>query len=307
MPKKPDTALYFTTIAAINEEFAVVGGHLYTEADEPSITRFMLCFGDEWQHLEDLDDVSYAIEKKPGTRANARGTLCLLGRAGLYREIVSGREPTDSRIDITDAGYLMDLRFIGSHLYACGGQNQVHRQEKAQWRKTDQGIFKPIGDTLDRSLEAIDGFSEEDIYAVGSGGSIWHWDGKRWTGLDSPTNYPFYCVKCASGGDVYVGGSAGLLFRGNREAGWADISDSSVTEDVIEDLTEFQGRIYATATDLLLVTDGGPVQAVNVPIKGKKAFYTIDSTKDIMWIAGDEWVFRFDGSKWEKFSCPENR
>ena len=72
---------------------------------------------------------------KPGSAKNPRGTLCLLGRLGYYREIVSGSKPTEARLDRKDAGYLMDLRYIGTHLYACGGQNQVHRQVGKRWER----------------------------------------------------------------------------------------------------------------------------------------------------------------------------
>jgi hypothetical protein len=307
MAKRPETALYFTSVVAIEKDLAVVGGHLYVEADEPTVTRLMLCSGQSWQHLGDMDDVVHAAERKPGGKANPRGTLCLLGRQGLYREIISGRPPVDSRIDIRDAGYLMDIRYIGNHLYACGGQNQIHKQIGSHWRKMDEGLFKSISGTVDRSLEAIDGFSDNDIYAVGSHGAIWHWNGKRWSQLDSPTNYPLYCVRCASSGEVYVGGSKGLMFRGRRDRGWTEISDPNVTEEVLEDLTEFQGKIYAAGTDILVASDGGTLRSIDVPIKGKKAFSAMDATADVLWCVGDEAAIRFDGTQWEKFVCPENR
>ena len=306
--KKPPTAMYFTTVVVLEKELVVIGGHLYSEGTDPSVTRFVARFdGDTWGHLYDVEDVVYAATKKPPPPGGKpRPTVCIMGRRGLYREVVSGTPPVDTRVSIRDAGYLMDLRYIGTHLYACGGQNQVHKQIGKQWRRMDQGIFKPIGEEVDRSLESIDGFSDDDIYAVGSRGSIFHWDGGGWTQVDSPTNYPLNCVLCASDGKVYAGGSGGILLRGRRDEAWEDLSDPSVTQETLEDMAEFQGRVYVTATTALLSTDGGTVTKVSVPAKGKKAYYAIDSNEEALWVVGNESVLQYDGKKWRSFVCPDN-
>jgi hypothetical protein len=306
MSVKPSTALYFTSVVAIERGLAVLGGHLFLEEAEPTVTRFMLCFGKKWQHLYDMDEVSYAASRKPGSASSPRGPLCLLGRQGLYQETESGSPPSQAQISTEGAGYLLYLKYVGKHLYACGGQRQVHRQVGQKWQRRDQGVFVPISDEAYCSFEAIDGFSEQDIYAVGWPSDIWHFDGTDWRQLDCPTNYPLSSVLCSRTGDVYIGGSNGLLFKGDRDRGWADLSDSGVTTEVLEDMTEFQGRIYITATDQLLWTDGGPLQDVSVPIPGDKAYYAIDSIEDELWCVGDESVLQFDGKDWQQFVCPEN-
>lgn len=305
MATRKPTALYFTTVAVLEKDFAVLGGHLYAEEDEPSVTRLMICAGGTWMHLDDFDEVIYATTSKPG--AAARRTLCLLGRTGHYREIVTRTPPADATLDTRRAGYLMDLRWIGTHLYACGGQNQVHRQDGATWTRMDRGLFAPLEGAVDRSLEAIDGFADDDIYAAGLNGEIWHWDGNRWAAVDSPTNANLYCLLCSSGGDVYVGGAGGLLFKRRRDQAWEELSNPDVTEDVLEDMTEFRGKIYVTATDVLAATDGtAPLEAVDVPVDGPKAYYAIDSVPEALWVVGDESVLQFDGSQWQRHVCPDN-
>jgi len=306
LKSKPATAKYFTTVVAIDKHTAIIGGHLYVEEDDPTVTRFSMCNNRNWVHLFDIDDVVYTATKKPGSSQNSRGTICLLGRYGNYREVVSGSPPTDTTLDITDAGYLMDIRSIDNNLYACGIQNIVYQQSGNQWFRMDSGIFSPIGDQVGRSLESIDGFSASDIYAVGSSGSIWHYNGKAWNRLDSLTNLPLYSVLCASSGDVYIGGSNGLLFRGNVSSGWLELTDHSVTTEVLEDMTEFQGNIYIAATDILLKTNGKQLKEVNVPIQGEKAYYAIDSVKDGLWSVGDECVLQFDGTNWMQHISPDN-
>jgi len=306
MARKPKTALYFTTVLVVEKKLAVLGGHLYQEKAEPSITRPLVCSVGDWSHLDDVDDVVYATAKKPSDTPGAIPTLCFMGRMGNYREIAKGKPIVNKKLDIASAGYLMDLRYIGDHLYACGVQNIIYKQVDQRWVRMDKGIFAPIGDEVDRTLESIDGFADDDIYAVGDGGAIWHWNGNHWTRLDSPTNMPLYCVLCTSNGDVYIGGSGGVLLKGREGKGWTDLSDPSVTVEVLEDMTEFKGRIYATATDLLLSTDGKSIEQVDVPIKGEKSYYAIDSVADALWCVGDDCVLQFDGKKWNQYVCPDN-
>jgi hypothetical protein len=272
------------------------------EESEPTVTRFYACMPDRWGHVCDFDEVVYALTKKPNT---PRANVCILGRRGKYREYVM-KTPADAALDVRRAGYLMDLRYIGQHLYACGGQNQVHRQDGKTWTRIDQGIFAPLEDQVDRSLESIDGFADDDIYAVGLNGAIWHYNGKGWTRLDSPTNAHLYSVQCSSAGDVYVGGAAGLLFKGDRQRGWQELTNPDVTEDVIEDMAEFQGKVYIGATDVLGATDGGQLQAVDVPVDGPKAYYALDSVAEALWVVGDESVLQFDGTLWRRHVCPDN-
>jgi hypothetical protein len=305
MKNKPETALYFTSVVVPDKNMAVLGGHLYTEGVEPSVTRPMVCSGGNWGHLPDVPDLVYATTKKPNPGAS-RATIGLLGRAGLYREISTGKPAVDTRIDIRRAGFLMDLRYIGTHLYACGFQNQVHVQEGNRWTRSDDGAFAPVGDQVDRSFDCIDGFAEDDIYAAGQGGSIWHWDGVRWSQLESPTNYPFFCLLCSGDGNVYVGGSNGQLFKGRVDLGWTDLSDSGITTKTLEDMTEFKGVIYIAGTRVLLSTTGEKVEAVNVPLEGEKAYYAIDSGPDSMWCVGDDSVLQFDGEIWQRHVCPDN-
>lgn len=307
MHKRPKTSLYFTSVVVVENDLAIIGGHLYLEGNEPTITRFMACQQGNWGHLFDVSEIVYAATKKPSIKKNGRASFCLLGREGLYRETVTGHSPVDTHIDISKAGYLMDLRYIGKHLYACGVQNQVHCQTSKKWKKVDQGAFSPFKDIEDStSFESIDGFSEKDIYAVTDGGEIWHWDGRHWKSVESPTTYPLYCVLCSSSGDVFLGGSNGLLFKGRLGKGWVDLSDHNVTDETFEDMTEFQGKIYITATELLACTDGSSIKKVTIPIKTKKAFYAIDSLSDSLWCVGDECVLQFDGKNWKQYTCPDN-
>src|SRR5204863_9556667 len=142
----------------------------------------------------------------------------------------------------------------------------------------------PIGNLVDRAMHSIDGADENDLLTVGLGGDLWHWDGKTWSPQPSPTNYPLQIVLRASGGDYYIGGTHGLVWKGSPAKGWKPLGDSAVTKETIEDMTEFQGKVYLAAQGKLLVTDGGPVTEVQIPLEGEKAFFAIDSLPSDLWV-----------------------
>jgi hypothetical protein len=305
---RPPTALYFTTVIVLEPELALLGGLFYSDGLEPTATRVMGVQGGKWGKLLDVEDVVYAMEKKPAPTGKPRPTTCVLGRKGTYVEKVSGTPPLTVTVERKDAGYFHDLRWIGTHLYACGTQNIVQRQEKdGRWVRSDQGTFSPLKDYVTRAFHSIAGADDNEIVAVGLGGAIWLWDGKAWSQQPSPTNYPLHAILRASSGEYYIGGTQGLLWKGNPSKGWTSIGDPAVSTQTIEDMTEFQGKIYLAVQDKLLVTDGGPVTEVSVPVQAEKAFFAMDSVPGALWVAGDESVLQFDGTTWKRHVCPENQ
>lgn len=300
----PETAVYFTTVAIQSPGRAIIAGHLFAEASDPTVTRVYICDAGDWSFAYDVNDVVYATATIP--TGQERRAVALLGRHGLFRENAPGKKPKDTAIRAYDDSYWMDLRLIGSSLYACGIQNQVIRRSGNTWVAVDQGIAEPLDDEVTATLQSIDGFGENDIYAVGDGGVIWHWNGKKWQSLESPTNLPLYAVKCASDGRVYVGGSGGTLLMGHAQTAWADLSDPAVCDDVFESIVEFKGQVYLTATDKLISAQGTSLIEVSPKVRGTKVFYAGDASDESMWMVGDQSVLRFDGKKWHRYECPDN-
>jgi hypothetical protein len=58
------------------------------------------------------------------------------------------------------------------------------------------------------SVEKIWGLSRNDFYIVGYGGNIAHWDGKRWTKIESGTDVSFKSIAKGLDEEVYVSGSS---------------------------------------------------------------------------------------------------
>jgi len=80
----------------------------------------------------------------------------------------------------------------------------------------DEADFCPVPNALDRrhSLVAVWGSSASDVWAVGSGGSILHNDGSKWTAIPSTTMETLHGVWGTGPGEVWAVGSARTILRG---------------------------------------------------------------------------------------------
>lgn len=304
MPRK-DTALYFKHVIAISAQRVLLAGHLYLEETDPSVSRIMMLDAGNWYHLYDLSDITRDTLLLPPDGDREKDLYCFLGRRGQLREHPSGQSPRDEQIPLANA-YIKSLREIGGQLHVCGTQGQVLRRTAQGWVHMDQGVFEPLQEQVTSSLNALDGFALDDIYAAGDGGALWHWDGKVWTRLDSPTNLPFYVVLRHSDGSIVLAGAGGLVFKGDRHHGWTVLSDPAFDRLTLEQACEFKGVLYFCAGTTLLSYANGALAVVHVPLPGPFAFDNLDARDDMLWTVGDDAVLSFDGSLWRRHDCPEN-
>ncbi|MBK6535930.1 MAG: hypothetical protein IPF99_42285 [Deltaproteobacteria bacterium] len=59
------------------------------------------------------------------------------------------------------------------------------------------------------TLYGVWGAAPNDVWAVGEGGTILHWDGARWSSIPSNTTATLRSVWGASAGDVWAVGDNG--------------------------------------------------------------------------------------------------
>mgnify|MGYP001952254567 CR=1 FL=1 len=303
--QRKDSALYFKHVIAISAERALLSGLLYIEETDPTISRIMMIAEGNWYHLYDLDDITQDSHRQAADGNHGKDIYHLLGRLGSLRIHPSGQAFQDEQLPLANA-YLKSLREIDGQLYACGTQGQVLRRTAQGWQRMDQGIYEPLQDQVTSSLNALDGTATNDIYAAGDSGALWHWDASNWTRLESPTNLPLYVVHQHSDGSIFLAGSGGVLFRGNRQQGWADLSDSAFSHLVLENACEFQGALYLSSGTHLLCYANDQLSAVHVPLPGPLAFHNLDACAEALWCVGDDCVLSFDGQNWQAHPCPEN-
>jgi hypothetical protein len=302
MPKtRPETALYFNEIAAHESGALVAGGHLYAYDDEDEqITRLSRYKDGEWGNLGDAEGIACGI----GIEMEPKPYWMVLLRDGGVHGFGPGGH-TEEQIDLEGNGYLFDLQKIGKHWYACGSQYQVYRRDPKGWRHFDEGVFVPRKGTVDRMFFAMDGSSETDIYCVGMGGAIAHHDGKRWSMLETPTNFDLWDVLCGPKGEVFVCGNDGILLRRDGKR-WTRIGDPDY-KGVFTSIAQFKGKTYVCADVDLWTVEGETLEPVEHKLKGDVAFYSLCAAGPHLWASsGQEELYHFDGKKWEVLLDPDN-
>jgi hypothetical protein len=298
--RKPG-AMYFTGISRwANNRVILMGQHYALEGSDDLRTAALQIKDGAWGSIGNFSGISHAIRyaREPEWRV-----LLLERNRGLYR--ITVKDDRFERIDEKRDGFLMDLRKIGASWYAVGAHRMIFREEKAGWRPFDDGVYVPGEEGDDQLLLSIDGLSGNDIYAVGYGGTIFHYDGKAWSELDSPTDNGLERVLCVKKDEVYICGYGNSLYRGGV-AGWRALTepDDSIT---YWDLAFFQGRLYACTKKQLFVLEGDRLEEVKIPVKRPLGFYRMDADGDELWTCGNECVLQFDGKSWTQYVFPDNR
>jgi hypothetical protein len=150
--------------------------------------HFLLWHQGKWLNAEgrNWDLAGLAVAKQPLEQMIAVGVwgdvLCL-GSGDVHDEqVMSGQFTPDAKVP-KDREPLRGIRRIGPHIYAVGMDRQAYRRESSgSWQSfgppgwREQGLPAPSA-VQATGFEAVDGFSESDVYAVGWRGEIWHYDG----------------------------------------------------------------------------------------------------------------------------------
>ncbi|MGA2256554.1 MAG: hypothetical protein ABSG53_18050 [Thermoguttaceae bacterium] len=298
MANDDDTSLYFTDGYVATKTRIRIAAKLNAES-EADFSRVQYLTDGEWSY-DDIEDSVVSVYQSSQPR-----TCYWLGHNGTVTIVGGGKHRSETLVDVERYGYVNRIRNIGASLYVCGYAAQVYRREKeGVWTHMDEGILikRPRASSVD--LQDIDGTAEDDIYTVGTGGAIYHYDGRTWTQLDSPTNLHLLRVRCVSKDEVYISGSRGRLLRGNRN-GWLDLGDPDVADD-FWGLEYFRGKVYVAHANGIMVWNGEKLESVDMGIKRDISCHRLHANDGVLWSFGMDDLFFFDGKTWTEVVCPEN-
>lgn len=225
------------------------------------------------------------------------GTVIRWGTQG------STQEHIDTAPDGPSRGGMREIRTIGQRAYAVGMGRMVYRCDGEQrWTRIDAGVRADLRVDDEAGFNSMDGFNEDECYAVGWNGEIWSYVRQQWQQHDSPTNLALQRVVCGGDGCVYALGQRGLILKG-REGRWGVIEQDLTRED-FWGACWFKGRLYAATANGLFVLDGDDLKAVDTGKLGKSradCFYRLSANAECIWSVGERMaIYSSDGQRWKE-------
>ena len=223
--------------------------------------------------------------------------------------------PFDNKGHQFDSAIMKTVR-VGNTIYALGTPFRIFRRiENQKWQdiseipipkaffsKNSAKIVDAINDSMFLDLA---GFAENDMYAVGDVGTVWHYDGTRWMQIAFPTNLQLNTVTCGGDGSVYITDIRGSVWKG-RGSSWALLCkmDQSLP---FADSAWFKGRLWCANDYGMYVLEGKNLVASHeakhepVPIEVALHAHRIDVSPDgsRMLVCGGQGGALHDGTKWE--------
>lgn len=192
-------------------------------------------------------------------------------------------------------GGVTKLKSLDGYLYACGGGRAMgKRLGKGQWQSFSQNIPKERGEN--KGFDDFDGWGEDDIYAVGGMGDVWHFDGKAWQQIPFPSNYPLSAVCCGGDGQVYIAGYNGIFMgRGNS---WKRIGDISTTLP-IKDMVWYEDKVWCTNDYGLWTIDEGRVARADVPAEISACAGNLSVGDGVLLLAGLYGAVFKENGRWQ--------
>jgi hypothetical protein len=271
------------------------------------------------------------------------GLRCVLSREGDVNIYGPGGKP-DHTFQIPEAGVFSDhatglgyvnrIRAIGASLYVCGQSRQVWRFEwdgkslnRGRWVDAAGPMRQPPlpepegeleGDALDAWLEAhdaidlvdIDGPAENDLYAVGD--EAWHFDGRRWTQLDLPTDEPLAGIKVLDADRIVFVGHNGTLLLGSAKRGFTELSSADDNQN-FTGVEWFEGKLYLASNQGLFVYDTAPpqherrIERCNTALQPElQDAHQLEALGGVLWSFGFKDLAWFDGRDWTRVDHPDN-
>lgn len=208
-------------------------------------SSFLRMDGDEWM-IYDQAAAWPAIAMATIKPVGGLRTVVAVGPTGQYWEVAPlSKKESMGRIAGAQPS-IRGVRSIGDSLFIVGmGRLVMERVDVGQWSDISPKGAEVKGQVV--GFEDIDGFSTEEVYAVGWQGEIWWRDKMRWRQVDSPVSANLNSIACSSNGVAYIVGDNGVMLEGRQE-NWR-IVDTGKAENLL-DVADYKQQVF-------VVTDFG--------------------------------------------------
>lgn len=303
---KEIASVYFVDGCVIEHDYVYVASKA-DMLDPAQIDFSRMFFNDrgEWVY----HDLSWSVISVCVQRASEpRQYVALSMQGDIEYQFVGGTstEKIPNAGTLKGAGAMTQIREIGGVLVACGYGGQVYWRSPTGWQMLAGGLVHLSTKKRPAHITAVDGSSMNDLYAVGFHGRIFHFDGKTWSELDSPTNVHLERVRVADD-HVYVCGNAGTVLKGDRQ-GFAVLPIEGFTAP-LWGIERFGGKTYVAHMDGLLVHNGKTWAPVKLGLDDSglpEDGYRLDAHDGVLWSFGPKRVAFFNGKTWTAMPHPDN-
>lgn len=192
------------------------------------------------------------------------------------------------------------LKTLFGHVWACGPRGNVaKRVGENAWEYKGH----PFPDTLDvdelgkQVFLDIDGFSENDMYAIGQKSTVWHYDGSLWNNFDIPGNdLEFRTICCGEDGWIYIGTETGNIFKGKKNV-WLMLP-LCYPGCNYNDMVWFKDRIWITSSAGLWYIKDGHFEKLEYPKEIIQQAEQMAVSDEKLLVSGSYGAATFDGTDW---------
>jgi len=216
--------------------------------------------------------------------------------------------------------YIKELKVIDDEVYVCGGIRKVLKRngyddwEDLTLMKEHPQLHKEYLDAQKNgtdspfigSFKSLDGFNKNDIYACGSNGDCWHYDGVTWIRMNIPTNLELNKIVAAKDGNVYIAARDGVIVKGrdkyeNNPEEWELIKSdiSALNGKPFEGATWFKDKLYVSTSYGLYVLESNKLKPVEFGKEAQFSFQHVISNEEILISYGPYNALSFDGKEWK--------
>ena len=147
-------------------------------------------------------------------------------------------------------------------------------------------------------LNSVWGSSGSDVFAVGGGGAIQHYNGTTWSSMTSGTTAWLYAVWGSSGSDVFAVGGAGTILHYNGTT-WSSMSSGTT------------GTIYSvwgsSGSDVFAADFGGTILHYNGTTWSAMTSHQVwgiwgSSGSDVFAVGGAGTILHYNGTTWSSMT-----
>jgi len=285
----------FTNGFVENAETARVIAHI---GDEPHIQPAVAKWGgpkEKWSMLPmQWVPIGVVVLQQP---TPCVFTLSPYGTVGFGYGDYKEEEIDSSEDGPVSRGQFRELRIIDGHVYATGMGRQVYRRNTdGKWERVDEGVVAQKGVIAVSGFNSIDGVNENDVWAAGFLGEIWHYNGKEWKQHESGTKLNFYKVVAVQPNLVFCVGQKGQVLRYDGNGWQVLLSDAAIGD--LWDAAWFNNALYVVSEKSLYRLQNDSLE--QVPAEGVNSFGHLHTNEGVLWSFGPKQLASTtDGIKWE--------